>query len=131
MRSGSVISCSAVSPEASRLGRCGPRGKCRGCRNGPLSRPQRSLIEEPLGPILAVAHQPLDERAGAIELRGIIQIRDAQFDDADANRLVGVIERRMLFEQLIYLVDEVELLGERKIAREFVAPVGDCPDGWS
>ena len=73
---------------------------------------------------MAVLQQLLAERAAAVELGRVVEL-EVERDDADADRLVALRQRRMLLSQLVHLRDEVQLLIEGEVDREFVAPVDD------
>jgi len=76
-----------------------------------------------------VRHQP-GERGIAVELRHHAerpgQARAGRLDHAHRDRAVFAVRRqRPLLEQLIDLLDEAQLLLQRQVARQLVAPVGD------
>src|SRR3954452_19573212 len=63
--------------------------------------------------------QPMDERRTAVQLAGQVEV-EVDLTDHDAPVLITEAVR-----PLVHLADEVQLLLQRKIAGQFVTPVGD------
>src|SRR4051794_10930340 len=88
-----------------------------------LARPDRFLTKEPFGALLTGREQVFDEGARAVQLRRIVELLCFELDDSNLNRLVVLPERRVSRQELVDLLNEVELLGERQIPSQLVSTI--------